>query len=75
MTDDKLSDRIEDVLFEGVETTAEGHSIVLMANQILNLLPTERIGYLCLQHYPNRICSGCTSACCEPVYAYPKRDD
>lgn len=27
-----------------------------------------RIGYLCIQRYPNRICSGCTSACDEPVY-------
>lgn len=30
----------------------------------------EQIGYLCIQGYPNRICSGCTSACREPVFAY-----
>lgn len=36
--------------------------------------PVERIGYLCIQGYPNRICSGCTSACCEPVFAYPDPD-
>lgn len=28
----------------------------------------KRLGYLCIQGYPNRICSGCTSGCCEPVY-------
>lgn len=32
----------------------------------------ERIGYLCIQGYPHRICSGCTSACNEPVFAYPE---
>lgn len=32
----------------------------------------ERIGYLCLQRYPTRICQGCTSACSEPVFAYPE---
>jgi hypothetical protein len=32
--------------------------------------PVEQIGYLCVQGYPKRICSGCTSACCEPVFAY-----
>ncbi len=28
----------------------------------------EAIGYLCIQHYPNRICGGCTSACNESVF-------
>lgn len=32
----------------------------------------ERIGYLCIQGYPNRICGGCTSACREPVFAHPE---
>lgn len=32
----------------------------------------ERLGYLCIQGYPTRICGGCTSACCEPVYVEPK---
>ncbi len=26
------------------------------------------VGYLCIQHYPRRICVGCTSACAERVY-------
>lgn len=25
------------------------------------------IGYRCIQGYPNRVCSGCTTACNEPV--------
>jgi len=29
----------------------------------------ERLGYLCIQSYPTRICLGCTSACSERVYA------
>lgn len=36
--------------------------------------PVERIGYLCIQGHPNRICQGCTSACSEPVFAYPDRE-
>jgi hypothetical protein len=32
----------------------------------------ERVGYLCIQDHPRRICRGCTSACCEPVFAYPE---
>lgn len=40
-----------------------------MAEQ--NASKVERIGYLCIQGYPRRICVGCTSACCEPVFAYP----
>lgn len=35
----------------------------------------ERIGFLCIQGHPNRICPGCTSACREPVFAYPKRGE
>lgn len=27
-----------------------------------------KIGYLCIQKYPKRICGGCTSACDVPVY-------
>lgn len=32
----------------------------------------EKIGYLCIQGHPRRICAGCTSACIEPVFAYPE---
>ncbi len=27
-----------------------------------------RVGYRCIQGYPSRICSGCTSACSEAVF-------
>lgn len=27
-----------------------------------------RVGYRCIQGWSNRICSGCTSACSEPVF-------
>lgn len=35
----------------------------------------ERTGYLCVQNCGGkvrRICVGCTSACAEPVFAYPE---
>lgn len=29
---------------------------------------SDFLGFLCIQGYPRRICSGCTSACSERVY-------
>ena len=29
-----------------------------------------RLGYLCIQGYPHRICSGCTTACNQAVYVF-----
>lgn len=31
-------------------------------------LSVKQVGYLCIQNYPKRICGGCTSGCCQPVY-------
>jgi hypothetical protein len=28
----------------------------------------RQVGYLCIQKYPNRICSGCTTGCFERVF-------
>lgn len=34
----------------------------------------KKIGYLCIQGYPKRICVGCTSACATPVYVEDQED-
>lgn len=33
------------------------------------------VGFLCIQGYPRRICSGCTSACSERVYVEAEPDN
>lgn len=53
-----------------ITTTPEQANVQPWVSSLYDSL--EQIGYLCIQDHPHRICSGCTSACCEPVFAYPE---
>lgn len=65
-------DSLERAIFE---TWGEYGAHAEVWQHVRKLTPpaVEQIGYLCLQGHPHRICSGCTSACIEPVFAYPQQ--